>query len=86
MDLDFLCKKVLSHFIFSYFKIIVPAGFFPSSRANKTGWVKQSHKLTLSEIHVISSKKKKQTISMSGLTVTPELARVQFHLIYRITV
>lgn len=69
-------------FPFYSFRLSVPQGFF--WRGNKIKWVKQSHKPVKSERHVISSKRKKRTISMPRLTATPELAIALFHLIYRI--
>lgn len=47
---------------FYSFSLSSPQGFF--WRGDKIKWVKQSHKPVKSERHVISSKKKKRTISM----------------------
>lgn len=51
-------------FLFPFYslRLAVPQGFF--WRGNKIKWVKQSHKPVKSERHVISSKRKKRTISM----------------------
>lgn len=49
-------------FPFHSLSLSAPQGFF--RRGNKIKWVKQSHKPVKSERHVISSKRKKRTISM----------------------
>ena len=51
-------------FLFPFYSLSlpIPQGFF--WRCNKIKWVKQSHKPVKSERHVISSKRKKRTISM----------------------
>lgn len=61
-ELSKQCARLCFLFPFYSLSLSVPQGFF--WKGNKIKWVKQSHQPVKSERHVISSKRKKRTISM----------------------
>lgn len=71
-------------FLFPFYSLSlsVPQGFF--WRGNKIKWVKQSHKLVSLKDMSSHLKGRNGPFPCRGLTATPELAIVLFHLIYRI--